>query len=315
MAVLDTGLLPGADAENAWLAGVHGETENPIAGSPPRILPRAGHGTFAAGVVRTVAPSADVRVYRTSAKLGAVYESDLVKQVSDTVKIGTEVISLSFGTHSRHDIPLLGFEALEERLRNYPAVVLVAPAGNDSSRRPFWSAALPGRLAWVLLTLTGRARRSSATTGPGRHWADRAVIAALSRLLSSGVRLRPIVTRGAVLAWHRRLVSRKGVLPERRRTPACPGRDLRAGAAAGPAEPCLVCGLQRQVSRPGRRAMIVQALREHEARFQGVPWQLCRVGRALVLPCWLCTAQSAWTASPHSGQRNGLRLALDRKKA
>jgi hypothetical protein len=29
----------------------------------------------------------------------------------------------------------------------------------------------------------------------------------------------------------------------------------------------------------------------------------------------LCTAQSASTASPHSGQRNGLRLALDRKKA
>ena len=35
VAVLDTGLLPGADAENAWLAGVHGETENPIAGYPP----------------------------------------------------------------------------------------------------------------------------------------------------------------------------------------------------------------------------------------------------------------------------------------
>ena len=72
---------------------------------------------------------------------------------------------------------------------------------------------------------------------PRRHWADRAVIAALSRLLSSGVRLRRIVTRGTVLAWHRRLVSRKGVLPERRRTPACPGRDLRAGAAAGRQNP------------------------------------------------------------------------------
>ena len=46
-----------------------------------------------------------------------------------------------------------------------------------------------------------------------------------------------------------------------------------------------------------------------------VGWQLCRVGRALVVPGWLCTAQPASTASPHSGQRNGLRLALDRKKA
>jgi hypothetical protein len=61
---------------------------------------------------------------------------------------------------------------------------------------------------------------------PRPDWADRAILAAVVRLLPATLRGSRLVTPGTLLAWHRRLLTRKWTCPGKPGRPR-PGRDVR----------------------------------------------------------------------------------------
>jgi subtilisin family serine protease len=143
VSVVDTGWWPAAatDPVSPWLEGVHGDSETIDLN---HIHPYAGHGTFIAGVVRTQAPAARIRVEGFLPLGGAAYESEMVIQLGEALALSPDIISLSAGCPTREELPLLSFEVFwEQRLSHQKGTVLVAAAGNDSSRQPFWPAAFP----------------------------------------------------------------------------------------------------------------------------------------------------------------------------
>jgi len=168
--VADTGLLDGAAAEHSWLAGVTG-TEDPldVQGGVTRIPDYAGHGTFIAGVARCMAPAARVHVARDFNKAGAISEHMMVIRLREALRLAPDVISLSAGGSTRKDLPMLGMEAFWETYRHYKGLVLVASAGNNSSRRPFWPAAFPQVVGVGALAANGRTRAHFSDYGP---WVD-----------------------------------------------------------------------------------------------------------------------------------------------
>jgi hypothetical protein len=142
--VLDTGIDSAAVQAHAWLHGVTGDPDPAVQNRDP-LGTYAGHGTFIAGVVRIVAPAAELHV-RADFKVGGVIrESDLVGALDDVLaNDDPDIISLSAGVWSGDATGPLGFQVFyETRLRHHKGVALVAAAGNDASRRPFWPAASP----------------------------------------------------------------------------------------------------------------------------------------------------------------------------
>ena len=150
VAVVDTGLLPTVVADHAWLTGVTGDLE------PPSVGHYTGHGTFVAGVIRTMAPLAEVHVEGILIVGGAVFESDLAPALARALDLMPDIISMSAGTTTRSGLPLLAMQVFnEQRLSQTKGTVLVVSAGNDGDRGPFYPATFPWTVAVGALDVDG----------------------------------------------------------------------------------------------------------------------------------------------------------------
>jgi subtilisin family serine protease len=167
--VVDTGLDPSAAGSHLWMQGVTGDPDAAI--QPPNLLPYAGHGTFIAGIVRSMAPRAEVVVRAIFGNQGAIFESDLVAALDRVLSDDSpDVISMSAGTYTFDATGLLSLTVFyENRLRHHKGVVLVVAAGNDGERRSFWPAAAPWAVSVGALAADWRSRAHFSNFG---GWVD-----------------------------------------------------------------------------------------------------------------------------------------------
>lgn len=153
VSVVDTGLWVQATSnpETDWLVGVtpadHEDIENVNSSA---IHAYAGHGTFVAGIIRCVAPRADIEVEGALPNGGAVYESELCEELREALRDrdDPQLISVSAGTYTLNNLGLLGFEILAEThgLTDGTKGLIVAAAGNDGTDDRFYPAAFD----WVV---------------------------------------------------------------------------------------------------------------------------------------------------------------------
>jgi len=147
VALLDTGLDP-----HPWFAGRPWLSEWGL--SPEVVGPdglrhqdwQAGHGTFVAGVLLRHAPGVTVRHHRSLSSFGLtddVTVAAALRQVRRTAQERGErldLVVLTAGCHTPDDrCPPI----VRREITAYSDTIVVAAAGNDSSPRPFWPAALP----------------------------------------------------------------------------------------------------------------------------------------------------------------------------
>jgi hypothetical protein len=172
----DTGLLRDAAAGHPWLAGVDVQDEKrdydppePLQGNPPVLPAYTGHGTFVAGVMRCMAPDADIVVTNAFSTAGSALESDFVPRLESAFRHGADIFQLTMTCASRNDLPLIAFGQWLKRVSASKGSVCVAPAGNSARRRLTWPAAFPEVVAVGALGADWHARASFSNYGP---WVD-----------------------------------------------------------------------------------------------------------------------------------------------
>jgi thermitase len=148
VAIIDTG-RSAENRDDAWFTGVVPTGTDPLNVLEP--LDRndwfAGHGTFTAGIVRQIASTCEILVYRFTGPDGLGTDdaaADMfIKAADDAARDGRRlIINASFGAPAVDGVPPLALqEAVEYISATYPDVLIVASAGNDGTHERLYPAA------------------------------------------------------------------------------------------------------------------------------------------------------------------------------
>jgi subtilisin family serine protease len=167
--IADTGRLPDADT-HPWLAGVDG-VDDPA--SPEfhggMLGPYTGHGTFVAGVLRCMAPAAEIYIGDVFATAGSAKESDFAITLQAALSGGWDIFHLSIASPTRKNLPLLSFGEWLKLVEQRKGTACVAPAGNSGTSRPHWPGASRHVACVGALAAGGRSRASFSNYG---GWVD-----------------------------------------------------------------------------------------------------------------------------------------------
>jgi subtilisin family serine protease len=159
VAVVDTG-IPADPRGDGWLADVPRTADNideldVLPAGPDGLLDyQAGHGTFVAGVIRRVAPDADLRMYRAADSDGFGTDHDIAEAILRAHGDGAQIINMSLGVRTVDDQPppAMADAIATVQRESGGRTVIIAAAGNYGDAFPVWPAALPGVEAVAGLT-------------------------------------------------------------------------------------------------------------------------------------------------------------------
>jgi subtilisin family serine protease len=159
VAIIDTG-IPAAERGHTLLGDVPRTDDNVdlldvLPAGPDGLLDyQAGHGSFVAGVVRRVAPHAEVRMYRAVDSDGFGTDHEIAEAILRAHADGAHIINLSLGVRTDDDQPPPAMaDAVATVLRESGGrTVIVAAAGNSGEDVRMYPAALEGVEAVAGLT-------------------------------------------------------------------------------------------------------------------------------------------------------------------
>jgi len=166
VAIIDTGIAA-EKRPDGWLAEVprNGNIDPldtfPLPNGDGFLDFAAGHGTFVAGLVREVAPGADIAVYRAVDSDGIGSEVTVAcAMIRAVIEDRAQIVNLSLGCQTQDNVPPVAIRAALEIIsewahENDHDVLIVAAAGNSADTTPSWPAAFSVAASPTVVSVAG----------------------------------------------------------------------------------------------------------------------------------------------------------------